>query len=68
METRARYPLARGQPNCLARRVSGKRELVLERVEGRALARCLAASGCLKRTRKLLGIQQPKAEVCLHSE
>jgi hypothetical protein len=36
METRARFALARGQPNRLTRRVSGKLELVVERVEGRA--------------------------------
>ena len=34
-ETRARYPLARGGHTRLARRVKGKLELVVERVEGR---------------------------------
>jgi hypothetical protein len=36
LETRARFALARGQPNRLTRRVSGQLELVVERVEGRA--------------------------------
>jgi hypothetical protein len=36
VEPRARYPLARGQPTRMARRVRGKLELVVEHVDGRA--------------------------------
>jgi transposase InsO family protein len=35
LEPRARFPLARGQPVPLARRVRGKLELVVDRVDGR---------------------------------
>ena len=36
MEPRARYPLARGRPVRMARRVRGRLELVVDRVDGRA--------------------------------